>query len=161
LWLEPNNPLAFPPTLQAILSADLILIGPGSLYTSILPNLLVPDLAEAIRATRALKFYICNVATQAGETDGYTAGDHARTIERHIGARFIDLIVCNNNFSVNLPGNIDWVQPETGLEGEFATYYSDLVDVEYPWRHDSCKLAQAIIDLYFERTGPPLAKELS
>src|SRR5512133_43890 len=68
VWLEPDNPLAFPPAVQAILSADLIIVGPGSLFTSILPNLLVPDLAEAIKASRATKFYICNVATQTGET---------------------------------------------------------------------------------------------
>ena len=67
MWLEPNNPLAYPPAIQAILSADLVLIGPGSLYTSILPNLLVDDITEAIKSSRALKFYVCNVATQPGE----------------------------------------------------------------------------------------------
>ena len=66
VWLEPNNPPAFPPVLQAILNADLIVIGPGSLYTSLLPNLLVPDLLAAIQASRAVKVYVCNIATQAG-----------------------------------------------------------------------------------------------
>jgi len=75
VWLEPNNPPAFPQAIQAILAADLIVIGPGSLYTSILPNLLVPDIAEAVRASRALKLFVCNVATERGETTGYTAGD--------------------------------------------------------------------------------------
>ena len=64
--------------MQAILSADLIVVGPGSLYTSLLPNLLVPDLAEALRVSRALKFYVCNVATQPGETDGFDCCDHVR-----------------------------------------------------------------------------------
>ena len=73
VWLEPNNPPAFPEAIQAILSADLIVIGPGSLYTSLIPNLLVPDLAEAIRASRALKLYICNVATEGGETTALPA----------------------------------------------------------------------------------------
>ena len=69
VWLEPNNPPAFPPVLQAILKSELIVIGPGSLYTSLLPNLLVPELLAAIRASRAVKVYVCNVATQPGETD--------------------------------------------------------------------------------------------
>ena len=73
VWLEPAHLRAYPPTVQAILRADLILVGPGSLYTSMLPNLLVPDLGEALRVSRALKFYVCNVATQPGETDGFTA----------------------------------------------------------------------------------------
>jgi len=67
LWIEPGNPAAFPPTIQALLNADLIIIGPGSLYTSLVANLLVPDLVEALRVSRAYKFYVCNVATQAGE----------------------------------------------------------------------------------------------
>src|SRR4030042_4766542 len=76
LWLEPDNPLPFPPAVQAILNADLIIIGPGSLYTSVLPNLLVPGLAEAIRASKAIKFLICNVANQQGETMGFTSSDN-------------------------------------------------------------------------------------
>jgi uncharacterized cofD-like protein len=154
VWLEPNNPLAYPPALQAILSADLILVGPGSLYTSIIPNLLVPDLTEALKASRALKFYICNVASQRGETDGYTCGDHVRTIENHAKGALFDLIVCNRNFSGMLPDGIDWVRPEPTLDEQFSAYFADLIDVEKPWRHDSLKLAQVILDLYYEKTGP-------
>ena len=85
VWLEPNNPLAFPPTIQALLNADIIIIGPGSLYTSLMPNLLVPDIAEAFKASRALKFFVSNVATQPGETDGFNCGDHVYTVEKVIG----------------------------------------------------------------------------
>jgi uncharacterized cofD-like protein len=159
VWLEPNNPLAFPPAIQALLNADLIIIGPGSLYTSILPNLLVPDLAAALRASRALKFYICNVATQRGETDGYTVGDHARTIEKHLGTRLFDIVVCNKNFADNLPDGIDWIYPEPGIEDLYSVYFADLIDDENPWRHDSSKLAQVVTDLYYERTGPLPSKE--
>jgi uncharacterized cofD-like protein len=159
VWLEPDNPLAFPPAIQAILSADLIIIGPGSLYTSILPNLLVPDLAEALRVSRGLKFYVCNVATQPGETDGYTVGDHARTIEKHLGTRLFDIVVCNKKFDGDLPDGVDWIYPEPGIEDQYSVYFADLIDDENPWRHDSNKLAQVVTDLFYERTGPLLSRE--
>ncbi len=154
VWLEPNNPLAYPPTIQAILNADIIIVGPGSLYTSIIPNLLVPDISEAIRASRALKFLVCNVATQPGETEGYTCGDHVRAIEKIIGNRMFDVIICNDNCSGRLPGDIDYVCVEADLEKEYPIYSANLSDSEAPWRHDSLKLASAIMDLYNERTGP-------
>jgi uncharacterized cofD-like protein len=161
LWLEPNNPLAFPPTLQAILSADMIVIGPGSLYTSLLPNLLVPDLAEAVRASRAIKFYVCNVATQPGETDGYSCGDHVRTLEKQTGGHIFDLVIINQNMVGKLPANIDWVRPEPDLNQKYPVYQTDLVDNENPWRHDSKKLGQTVMDLYYERTGPLIPHENS
>ncbi len=159
VWLEPNDPAAYPPSVQAILSADLIIIGPGSLYTSILPNLLVPDITEAIKASRAIKFYICNVATQPGETDGYSCGKHIRAIEKHLDHSLIDLMVCNNRYEGELSKGVDWVKPEIDLEQEYAIYQTDLLDVENPWRHDSNKLADTILDLYMEKTGPLIAKE--
>ncbi len=159
VWLEPNNPPAFPPAIQAILAADLIVIGPGSLYTSLLPNLLVPDLADAVRASRALKFFVCNVATQPGETDGFSCGDHVRTIEKHIGGRLFDLIVCNNNFKGTLPEPVQWVGIDADLDQEYPVYQSNLLDSEHPWRHDSGRLAQAVIDLFYERTGPLSSKD--
>lgn len=158
VWLEPGNPLAFPPTLQAVLSADLIIIGPGSLYTSLLPNLLVPDLVDALRASKALKFFICNVATQRGETDDFCAGDHVRAVEKATG-RLFDLVVVNNRTDLKLPGGVQWVQAEPGLEDHVPLYQADLVDEHLPWRHDSKKLAQVIMDLYYERTGPLANRE--
>lgn len=154
VWLEPNNPLAYPPAIQAILAADVIVIGPGSLFTSILPNLLVSDMAAAVRSSRALKLYVCNVATQPGETDGFTCGDHVRTLEKHVGKDLLDLIICNNRCIGNLPKGISWVCLDETVQSSYPTYQADLVDDERPWRHDSDKLARAIIDLYNERTGP-------
>jgi len=154
VWLEPNNPLAYPPSIQAILSADLIIVGPGSLYTSILPNLLVPDLTEALRASRALKFYICNVATQEGETDGYSSSDHVKTIESHVRGRIFDLIICNNRINIGLPEHIELVTQDEELSLAYPVYAADLVDEENPWRHDSRKLAQTVMDVYYEKTGP-------
>lgn len=159
VWLEPNNPLAYPPTIQAILSADMILIGPGSLFTSLLPNLLVPDLADALRSSRALKFFISNIATQPGETDGFSCGDHVRTVEKYIGKGLFDLIICNNNCKGRLPRGIEFVCLEDDLEMEYSVYSGNLVDEESPWRHHSQKLANAIIDLYFDRTGPLHGRE--
>lgn len=154
VWLEPSNPLAYPPAVQAILSAELIVVGPGSLYTSVLPNLLVPDLADALRVSRALKFYVCNVATQPGETDGYSCGDHVRNLEKHMGVRLFDMVVSNNWYQGKLPDGIQFVRTEPELEEEYTVYCTDLADKEKVWRHDSQKLAQTIMDLYFERTGP-------
>ncbi len=159
VWLEPSNPLAYPPTVQAILSADLILIGPGSLFTSLLPNLLVPDIAEALRVSRGLKFYICNVATQQGETDGFDCYEHVRTIERHIGGGIFDLVLCNSNYNASLPQGIEWVKPSEKLEQEYPLYCADLVDQDSAWRHDPGRLAQAVMDLYYERTGPLSIRE--
>jgi len=158
VWLDPANPTPFPPTLQAILNADLILVGPGSLYTSIIPNLLVPDLVDAIKASRAYKFYISNIATQKGETDGYSCEDHVKTIERHAGARLFDLILANNRFDEKVPLEIEWVKTEK-KDGQYQIYETDLVDKENPWRHNSTKVAKTIIDLYMERTGPLGSKE--
>lgn len=159
VWLEPGNPLAFPPAIQSILAADLILVGPGSLYTSILPNLLVPDLAEAIRMSRGLKFYVCNVATQRGETEGFSARKHLETIEKHLNENIFDLILCNNNQSGELPEGISWVTPDETLRNGYSVYCSDQVDPQTPWRHHSGKLAQTVMDLFFERTGPLVYKE--
>lgn len=154
VWLEPNEPPAYPGVIQAILSAELIVIGPGSLYTSILPNLLVPDIASAIRTSRALKIYVGNIATQPGETDGYTCGDHVRVIEEHVGSGFFDLVVSNLCFEAQLPLDVSWVLAEDDLEVDHAVYRADLLDINHPWRHDSEKLAKVLIDLYYDRTGP-------
>jgi len=132
----------------------LIVIGPGSLYTSVLPNLLVPGLADAIRASRALKFFVVNVANQAGETTDYKCLDHIRVIEKHLQDLHFDLILCNNDFSVKLPKGIDYVLPESDIEEQYSVYFANLVNKDNPWRHDSDLLAETITDLYYEKTGP-------
>jgi len=154
VWLEPNNPPAYPPALRAILEAELIVVGPGSLYTSILPVLLVPDIAAAIRASRALKIYVCNLATQPGETEAFSSGDHVRVIEDHIGGGLFDLLVVNHRYDLPLPPGVNWVTTEEDLDADYPLYRADLVDVEQPWRHSAQKLAQVLVDLYQERTGP-------
>jgi uncharacterized cofD-like protein len=154
VWLEPNNPPAYPQAIKAILTANLIVIGPGSLYTSILPNLLVPELAAALRASRAMKIYICNVATQRGETDGFTCGDHIRVLEEHIGGKFINATLVNNNYGGKLPNGVEWVVVDDKPKDEWHIITTGLVDEFHPWRHDSRKLSQFIMELYQGWTEP-------
>ncbi|WP_302104825.1 gluconeogenesis factor YvcK family protein [Polycladomyces zharkentensis] len=96
VFLDPPDPQPLEEALHAIAEADGIVVGPGSLYTSILPNLLVKGMADAIRTSQAKKIYICNVMTQPGETDDYTASDHIAAIHRHVGERFFDVAIVNN-----------------------------------------------------------------
>lgn len=154
VWLEPADSPAYPPTTSAILDADLILIGPGSLYTSLLPNLLVSGLSDAILASRAEAFYICNIATEHGETDGFNASDHAREIDRHICKHLFNLAICNSNYHGELGGKAQWVKLDDEMRRNYRVYQADLVDDLYPWRHSSKKLARAIMNVYEERTGP-------
>ncbi|WP_131923968.1 gluconeogenesis factor YvcK family protein [Hazenella coriacea] len=96
VFLHPPAPSPQEEAIQAIQEADGIVVGPGSLYTSILPNLLVKDMSETIQASQACKIYICNVMTQLGETDHFTASDHIRTIYEHVGECLFDIAIINN-----------------------------------------------------------------
>jgi hypothetical protein len=78
-----------------------------------------------------------------------------------VGGHIFDVVICNNNIFGKLPDDVSWVQPEPTLEDEYPAYYADLVDCEYPWRHDSQKLSQTVMDLYYERTGPLASKDES
>lgn len=154
VMLEPNNPAAYPEVIQSVLSADLIVIGPGSLYTSIMPNLLVKDITSAIRASQALKIFVCNVATQVGETEGYTCGDHLRVVEEHVGSNIFDIIVANEVAPSEYHQNVEGVEIEAELSLKYNVYQADLIDVEHPWRHDPDKITQVLMDLLREKTGP-------
>lgn len=94
--LTPELPLATPDALKAIQEAQIIVLGPGSLYTSIIPNLLIKEITKAIAESEALKVYVCNVMTQPGETDGYTVSDHINALVKHSHARILDYCVVNN-----------------------------------------------------------------
>ena len=154
IWLQPNNPPAYPAAVQTLLNADLIVLGPGSLYTSLLPNLLVPDIASAIKSSTALKIFVCNIVTQPGETDGFTCGDHIRAIEAHVGKNFFDMVISNQDCQGELPENISWVKSEDGLEDQYPLYKGSLANEEKPGQHDAEKLAKILINLLQERTGP-------
>lgn len=96
VFVEPDNVEPLPEAIEAIEQADAILIGPGSLYTSIIPNLLVPRLAQAIVDSTAVKLFVCNVMTQPGETDGYSVSDHLRAVQDHIGHSLFDYVLVND-----------------------------------------------------------------
>ncbi len=148
VYLEPAQVSAYPPALKAIFQADLIVMGPGSLYTSILPNLLVPDLVEALKHARAPKIYLCNLAIQPGETDNYTVADHVDALLQHISTPFLDAVLANNNLSVSPEtggGQTIYVEPVAPKKVKMVT--ADLVDESRPWRHDSAKLARAVMSL--------------
>ncbi|NTW12566.1 MAG: uridine diphosphate-N-acetylglucosamine-binding protein YvcK, partial [Anaerolineales bacterium] len=141
VWLEPNDAPAYPPVIKAILSADMIVVGPGSLYTSLLPNLLVQDLLGAVQSSRAVKVYVSNIATQKGETDLYSCYDHVRVLEEHVGDRLFDVVLCNDNHVGQLLDDSQWVRADEKTLSDSRVRCADLADSGYPWRHDSKKLA--------------------
>lgn len=151
LSLDPEDVEAYQGSVQAILEADIVVIGPGSLFTSILPNLLVGGIADALRATRAYKIYICNIATQPGETTGYTVADHVLALEKHIGRGVFQVVLANDAYpTANAGENTRYVQPAPEnheVLQRYAVRYLDLVDAERPWRHDPEKLVGAIMSL--------------
>ncbi len=149
VYLEPDNPPAYPESLKAILNADMIIAGPGSLYTSVIPNLLVPGIAEALRASRALKVYVCNIATQPGETDGYDVDDHVMALERHAGGSLFHYVLANDAIPAAPPpgGASEWVPLPVEQQGGYRLLTSSLQEPEHPWRHDPEKMARALMDL--------------
>ncbi|WP_376791725.1 uridine diphosphate-N-acetylglucosamine-binding protein YvcK [Thermoflexus sp.] len=152
VWLIPEHARAYPETIRAILEADLIVLGPGSLYTSVLPNLLVEGIVPAIRASRALKVYVCNVATQIGETEGYSVGEHVQAIERHVGPGLFELVLVNSRTDVlwtEIPGEVgDLVRWDGRPIPPYTVVAMDVIDERMPWRHDPEKLARALMALF-------------
>ena len=145
LWVEPRDAAPNPAALEAIAEADVIVIGPGSLYTSVLPNFLVRGIAQAIDAAPAPKLFVCNIATQSGETDGFSAADHLRVFEGQAG-------VSITHFLVNarpLPIDPSYRQvpiapmPPPGYGGEVLTV--DMSDENQVSHHDPDKLARAVL----------------
>jgi uncharacterized cofD-like protein len=156
VFIEPALAPANPEALRAIEEADLIVIGPGSLYTSVLPNLLVPGIAEAVLKASAHKIYVSNVATQHGETDGYNASEHYMALCRHLGRNdLVHVVLANSNLPaepfpedwqsapVMAPGDVDY--------GQARLVLADLVSPELRYRHDSERLAAAVMRQYYER----------
>lgn len=149
--IKPVDAKAYPDSVRAILEAQLVVIGPGSLYTSILPSLLVPGILEALRASSAYKVYVCNVAQQPGETEGYTVADHVMAIEQHIGRGVFQAVIANNHYPEENAGpNTVYVLPPPEHHEVYQRYEIDLYDLtdnSRPWRHDALKLSHAIKDL--------------
>lgn len=157
VYLEPSDCHPLPEALQAIEEADLIVLGPGSLYTSVLPNLLVVGLREKIREVKAPCVYVCNVMTEKGETDGYRVSDHLKAILDHCGAGFIDAVLAAKG-KINAPlperyGAEDAVPVITDpkeVEKLGVKYYeANLMQVGNVVRHDPDRLAKELISLLF------------
>ena len=105
LFTEPANCKALPDVIQAIRDAELIILGPGSLYTSVIPNLLVKEISEEIIKSKAKKIYVCNIMTQPGETDNYTVSEHLKALIQHAGSnKIVDAVLVNDYLPDNLAG---------------------------------------------------------
>lgn len=159
VFLTPEKIDPLPETLEVIRGADLIIIGPGSLYTSILPNLLVPKIGEEVLKASAKKVYICNVMTQPGETLNYSAADHVKALNDHMDRPFIDTILINNEdipdeikqkYAMELARPVDFNVDDLktmGLEvirDRIVAYKNDVI------RHDTHKVASLLVDLLKE-----------
>ncbi len=151
VFLVPPDPPAYSAAVQAILDADLVVLGPGSLYTSVLPNLLVSGIREALRATRALRVYVCNVATQKGETDNFTVADHVRTLVEQAGGGLFDYVLANSLPAKSTHPEWDVVKPEPGgpIPSGLRVVWAPVINEANPHYHDPDRLAQALLDLYF------------
>ncbi len=154
VYLKPEQARAYPVTVQAILQADLIVAGPGSFFTSVMPNLLVPAIRDAISASAAPRIYICNITTQPGETDGYSVSDHMRQLRSHVGNAFTT-VLANDNFGLPLATDSPYVGDRVALPPpdevrDYQLFTGDLVDGKRPWRHDAAKLAARLMQLFEE-----------
>jgi len=152
--IEPSDVRASSEALERILEADLVVIGPGSLFSSVLPNLLISDIRDAVAAANGLRVYVCNVATQPGETGAFSAAEHLEALFAHVGEGLIDFALLNGNAAARRPDG--WLgQPvrvdERRLEDlNVAVVEEDLVDETNAHRHDSAKLAAALMRLQQE-----------
>ncbi len=155
VWLEPGRPRAMPEALAAISAADLVVLGPGSVYTSVMPNLLIPEVRDALKQTRARVVYVCNVMTQPGETDGYSAADHVSALCRHGAAGVIDDVVVNDTpVSRDLAAvyGAGGAAPVVADDRALAALGVRVVHARLAhegdfFRHDSAKLADAVMRL--------------
>ncbi len=147
--IEPADVRANPEAIERILEADLVVVGPGSLYSSVLPNLLISDIRDAVAAANGIRAYVCNVATQPGETGFYSAAQHLEALIDHVGDGLFDYVLLNNNHEARRPDG--WLgQPVQvdvrRLEGfEVTIVEEDLVDVTNAHHHDPAKLAAALM----------------
>lgn len=158
VYLHPEEVEPVNSALEAIREADAIILGPGSLYTSVLPNLLVKGVAEALRQSQAVKIYICNVMTQPGETDGFTASGHVKAILDHVGPGVIDYVVVN---SQQVACNLQEIYASQGAypvlvdkdalsEMAVKVVEANIISETNLVRHDPVKLSRTIISMVYD-----------
>ena len=155
-WVTPPNVAACADALVAIAEADVIVLGPGSLYTSLLPSLLLPEIRDAVTSSSALRIYVCNVATQDGETAGLDMAGHVEALVAHAGPGIVDVVLANNR-----PGDVASLRPPSepvrlrwppGVETPPRLVLDDVVDGIAAHRHDADRLAAAVLRIH-ERDG--------
>jgi uncharacterized cofD-like protein len=152
--LNPRRVRALPAAVEAIQQADLILMGPGSLYTSVIPNLLIPEIAHAIVRSRAPRVYIANLMTQPGETTHYTLSHHLRAIQNHARGRVLDAVVANRksvSSAVARRYRAEGAEPvlldrENVLRTKVRLIAGDLLEEHGVIRHNSARLARLLVD---------------
>ena len=155
LRLEPEQCLPLPQVLRALRQADVITVGPGSLYTSILPDLLVSQVARVIGESRAVKIFVSNLMTQPGETDGYTAQQHLETVKRYAPEIHFDFVVVNDRrisneqaalYAAEDAYQIGIDEPiDDALDRSTEIMRADLLDAGEKVRHNSERLAQVVM----------------
>ena len=158
VWMSPDGVDASEDALAAIADAELIVLGPGSLYTSLLPSLLLPAIRDALSAASAPRLYVCNVATQVGETAGFDLAAHVEALVAHTGPGIVDLVLANNRFDARVPP--DWTAETVRLHWPPASVrptprliLDDVVDAENARRHDPGRLATAILHAFEAETA--------
>ena len=154
VFLRPDDSELNPEAALAIMNAEVIVVGPGSLYTSILPNLLVPGMVRAIKESPALKVFVCNVASQHGETDDYNVSDYLRVLREHTGEDLYDFAIVNSNLSHLPTGGQSQVifdyQVIQRHSPEIRFIAADVVNVRIPSHHDPSKLARIVMKRVWE-----------
>jgi uncharacterized cofD-like protein len=150
LHLEPADPSTSEDVISAILKADLIIAGPGDLYSTILPVLLIRGVIDAVKKSDAKKLYVVNVANKLFETPNYKVNDYIKAIEDHCGDNVFKYILINNNVSSPIPDKYKKQYEFVPLDYEKGENYSvvaaDILDTEFPLYHDSVKLAKAVME---------------
>ena len=148
LYINPPFAKAYGPSEESILEAALVVIGPGSLYTSILPNLMVPGILDALLTTTALRIYVCNVATEVGDTQNFFVEDHVNALMKHTDENILDYVIANNNI-IDIGDRFmgDAVPVSNEIISNIQVAYTDLLDTNHPVRHDSNKLAEFILSI--------------
>jgi uncharacterized cofD-like protein len=163
IFLQPSTIEINPEASRAILEADLIVVGPGSLLTSVLPNLLVNGVRQRLAVSRATKVYVCNVATQHGETDDFSVSDHFETLVQHVGPGLFDYVLANDNVQGPLPEA--WHSQPVSVDRQTVdgarVITADVVSEKNRYHHDPEKLASAIMRLYAGRNQMEAAEELA
>jgi uncharacterized cofD-like protein len=154
VFLKPDGAELNPEAVLAIMNAELIVVGPGSLYTSILPNLMVPGMVQTIKESPALKVFVCNLASQHGETDDYNVSDYLQVLHDHVGENLFDFVLVNSNLNRLPTGGQTQVmfdyQEATRVSPRTRFIAGDLVNIRIPSHHDPDKLARLIMKRVWE-----------